>query len=49
MKELLHMVKKILSDAEEKGVLSEYHESWDLVLEQIVINAHGTIKVFIGS
>lgn len=49
MKELLHMVKKILSDAEEKGFLSEYHESWDLVLEQIVINAHGTIKVFIGS
>ena len=49
MKELLHMVKNILSDAEEKGILSEHHEPGDLVLEQIVINAHGTIKVFIGS
>lgn len=49
MKELLHMVKKILSDAEEKGILSEHHEPGDLVLEQIVINTHGTIKVFIGS
>lgn len=49
MKELLLMVKKILSDAEGNGTLSEYHELGDLVLEQIVIEDNGTIVVFVGS